>query len=145
MTTTTLQQRNISGGIQRVTRAQQYTDRVATKRYARPSQRATHSNAIAMVDNHRNILATGIMGLFCMSVCMYLYMLVTIVVATVDRRSIEEQVRNQSTELSAIESDYGQAIGSLTLGEVKNLGYVDAGEATFAVRDTVPTFTLRNE
>ena len=149
MTTQALRQRNISNSIQKSTQAIQSFREVPAKKYVRTSRMASRtvsrSSAIAMVDVHRNTLATTVIGLFCISLCLYLYMVVSIVLATVDRRRVEEQVRNQSTELSAIESDYGQAIGRLTLGEVKALGFVDAGEASFAVRDTLPTFTLRNE
>jgi hypothetical protein len=72
-------------------------------------------------------------------------MVVSIVVATVERKSLEEQVRIQSTELSGIETLYSEHIGDITLAEVKSLGYIDAGEPIFAVRDTAPTLTLRNE
>lgn len=148
-------QKNISQGITRRAVSPTTVARTQTQRFVvRPQQSRFSSKktsyntgvaALHILNEKQVLISRGIIGLFAASLCLYLYMVVSIVVATVDRKGIEERVRTQSTELSSIESEYSNAVGSVTLADVKKSGYIDAGEATFAVRDINPTLTFRNE
>jgi hypothetical protein len=72
-------------------------------------------------------------------------MVISIIVATVDRKSLEEKIRSESTELTYKETEYSKRISSITLATVYAEGYVDSGEQGFAKRQAVPTLTLANE
>ncbi len=83
-------------------------------------------------------------GALC-AVMLYLYMVVSIVVATVERKSLEEQVREESTELTYQETEYSKLLGSITLASARASGYIDANNSGFATRVDAPTLTLNNE
>lgn len=152
MTTQAIPQRNISQGIAKRTpvismdktfaKAETGSKRISIKK---KSSLNKFSHALGIAQSRQSLIIKSIFGLFVISLCLYLYMVVSIVVSTVERKSLEEQVRVESTELSGIETQYSEHIGDITLAEVKLLGYVDAGEAIFAIRDSAPTLTLRNE
>ncbi len=79
------------------------------------------------------------------AICMYLYMVVSTVVATVERKSLEERVREESTDLAYRETEYSKLIGSITLASARASGYIDAEGSGFATRADAPTLTLNNE
>lgn len=79
------------------------------------------------------------------AVFLYLYMVVSIVVATVERKSLEEKVREESTELTYRETEYSKLLGSITLASARASGYIDANNSGFATRAEAPTLTLNNE
>jgi hypothetical protein len=79
------------------------------------------------------------------AITIYLYMIVSIVVATVERKSLEERVREESTELTYRETEYSKLVGSITLASARASGYIDANNSGFATRADAPTLTLNNE
>lgn len=84
-------------------------------------------------------------GVALCAVSLYLYMVVSIVVATVERKSLEEKVREESTELTYRETEYSKLLGSITLASARASGYIDANNSGFATRADAPTLTLNNE
>lgn len=154
MNTLPLTQRNISQGMIRKsmttsasshTRARNITQAATKNTLYRPSRRQIGVTGSKIIESRQVIITRSILGLFAVSLCLYLYMVVSIIIATVDRKSLEESVRLATTELSAVESEYSSKIGSVTLADVKKSGYIDAGSTIFATRENAPTLTLRNE
>lgn len=136
-------------------RTQQVNAAVATQKVASRARSRTMQNtvgatalarALAMPRILQNIpLLKSAVVLFTISLFLYLYMVVSIVVATVDRKSLEEKIRSESTELTYKETEYSKRISSITLATVYAEGYIDSGEQAFAKRATAPTLTLANE
>jgi hypothetical protein len=104
------------------------------------------SNAAMLLGYIKQIpLFQSVIALFIISLALYLYMVVSIVVATVDRKSLEEQIRAESTDLTYKETEYSKNISTITLASVYAAGYVDSKDQAFAVRNTAQSLTLRNE
>jgi hypothetical protein len=119
--------------------------RVYGKRSSSKTARAT-AYAMRLPKIFTNIpLFKSIVALFAISLFLYLYMVVSIVLATVDRKSLEEQIRHESTELTYIETEYSKRISSMSIDTVYAEGYVASNDQSFAKRVVTPTLTLRNE
>jgi hypothetical protein len=113
---------------------------------SRVQKRFAGSNAAILFGYIKQIpLFQSVVALFVISLALYLYMVVSIVVATVDRKSLEEQIRGESTELTYKETEYSKNISTITLASVYAAGYVDSKDQAFAVRNTAQSLTLRNE
>ncbi len=125
------------------------TQRVSTERGQSKNQR-TGGYALALRLPHNPFsfdisIFKIVIGTALCAVCLYLYMVVSIVVATVERKSLEEQIREESTELTYRETEYSKLLGSITLASARASGYIDANNSGFATRVDAPTLTLNNE
>ncbi len=129
-------------------RANMQAPNIAASSNARqvPLRKKNTTLAVALPASFDNIpVFKSIVAVFVVSLCLYLYMVVSIVVATVDRKSLEEQVRSLTTELTYQETEYSARLSSITLASVRASGYIDTTNQSFATRANTGTLTLRNE
>jgi hypothetical protein len=101
-------------------------------------------SSILPKDNYVTFVKT-LFVLFGLALCLYFYMVVSIILVTVDRRVLEQGIRAATTELSYKEAKYSAEISNITMSLAYSEGFVEGGQPSFATRTNVPTLAFGNE
>lgn len=73
-----------------------------------------------------------VLGAAVISLAVYLYLVVSIILATTERKALEEKISATRTELSYKEVAYGTKLKGLHLAKVHELGFVDISSPMYA-------------
>jgi hypothetical protein len=90
-------------------------------------------------------LSKSLISIFVLSLALYLYLVVNLVVNTINRKSTQEQISKINTELSYKKIEYSDIVKNISIKDTYTGGFVPSSNEIFAVRE-VDTLTYnRNE
>lgn len=93
-------------------------------------QRAARSKVVAV--SATPLWIKYILSIAVLSLAIYLYLVVSIILATTERKALEEKISATRTELSYKEVAYGTKLKELHLARVYELGFVEVSSPVYA-------------
>lgn len=94
------------------------------------SQRTTRAKVVAV--SATPLWIKYIISIAVLSLAIYLYLVVSIILATTERKALEEKISATRTELSYKEVAYGTKLKELHLARVYELGFVEVSSPVYA-------------
>lgn len=108
------------------------------------SSQKNHQGSVSTLSFLDTVLGPIITTLFVLGLATYLYMAVSLVLLTVERKSLQEKIGKATTELSYAQLSYSDAVKKIETKDVYASSFTHSSGGLFATREVTTSLTYKN-